>query len=514
MRRSSGVLIVAAAGNDGCDCLHVPAALPAVLAVGAMDDEGRPMDFSNWGENYQVEGVLAPGEGIPGAVPGDGIEQRSGTSFATPIVAGVAALLLSREVQAGRKPDAHAVRRAILQSADRCDPEVAKNCSRFLAGKLNIGAARNQMTQESLQSAECDCGGDDKKRCTCPGGAAGGKCTCGASIANPSTNENNSKETAMGENALSAKESDLSANPVSMTRHDLGVQNDHKPSATARAKGAVAAAGAVEPSEAGGLVYVLATLGYDFGSEARRNSFKQLMNVVSVAGTEVPPNPYDARQMVQHLLDHKSEAKALIWTANLELTPIYALRPEGSFAHEIYGQLVDLLNQEILAEDDDKYIERVGLPAYLTGGSVKLFSGQTVPEIGLVNTRGITGWNTNVLMKKLAANVHPIFPPDMNEADKAAATAAFPELLRQAMRSFLDRIYYELRNLGVTSADRALNYAATNAFQSAFSFADALARSYELELDQCGEESLLPRGQRLLGRGAQVLLPGEHPEIA
>src|SRR5262249_53151557 len=33
----SGVLIVAAAGNDGCSCLHVPAALETVLAVGAMD---------------------------------------------------------------------------------------------------------------------------------------------------------------------------------------------------------------------------------------------------------------------------------------------------------------------------------------------------------------------------------------------------------------------------------------------------------------------------------------------
>ena len=35
-----------AAGNDGCECLHIPAALESVLAVGAMDAQGKPLDFS------------------------------------------------------------------------------------------------------------------------------------------------------------------------------------------------------------------------------------------------------------------------------------------------------------------------------------------------------------------------------------------------------------------------------------------------------------------------------------
>ncbi|MFN9914794.1 MAG: S8 family serine peptidase, partial [Pirellulaceae bacterium] len=50
------ILLVAAAGNDGCPCLHVPAALPHVVAVGAMDARGHPLDFSNWGERYQHQG--------------------------------------------------------------------------------------------------------------------------------------------------------------------------------------------------------------------------------------------------------------------------------------------------------------------------------------------------------------------------------------------------------------------------------------------------------------------------
>jgi cyanobactin maturation PatA/PatG family protease len=471
----SGVLIVAAAGNDGCDCLHVPAALPTVLAVGAMDDEGRPLDFSNWGENYQVQGVLAPGKEIPGAVSGGGIAERGGTSVATPIVAGVAALLLSREVQAGRKPDTSAVRRAILQSVDPCDPEVVENSSRCLAGRLNIGAAMSEMTQETglLSSGEeCACVGDDKKTCTC--GAVGGKCTCGANVNGATSNEYDLKETAMGleANGLSTNENDSRGSAVAMmsNRDDLAVHNNHNPREAIRAQATVAAAGVVEPSQAGGdLVYVLGTLGYDFGTEARRDSFKQLMGPVEVDGIgQVPANPYDARQMVAYLRQHPSEAKALIWTVNLELTAIYAVRPEGSFAEQIYGTLVDLLAGQIVAETDPGYIERVSVPGYLTGGSVKLFSGQQVPEVGVENLRGIYGWPVSTLIEAVTENMGA-------EADQ--------EALREALRGFLDRVYYDLRNLGVTSADRALNFAATNAFQAATAFRSALLKKPPYVLD-------------------------------
>jgi cyanobactin maturation PatA/PatG family protease len=108
------ILIVAAAGNDGCDCLNVPAALPAVLAVGATDARGHPLDFSNWGETYQSQGILAPGENILGAKPGGGTLQLSGTSFAAPIVTGVVALLLSLQEARGETPNPQAVREAIL----------------------------------------------------------------------------------------------------------------------------------------------------------------------------------------------------------------------------------------------------------------------------------------------------------------------------------------------------------------------------------------------------------------
>ena len=137
----TGTLIVAAAGNQGCDCLHIPGAMPSVLAVGAMNAQGQPLPFSNWGGTYQFQGVLAPGENIRGAKPGGGVTTASGTSFATPIIAGVAALLLSLQLKQGQKPDVNVIRKALLRSALGCDFQRVAECRRLLAGRLNIRGA-------------------------------------------------------------------------------------------------------------------------------------------------------------------------------------------------------------------------------------------------------------------------------------------------------------------------------------------------------------------------------------
>jgi thermitase len=95
---SRGALIVAAAGNSGDMALSYPAAYPQVISVGAVDRRGQRAPFSN--ANSDVE-VSAPGVDVLSAWSDGGYRTESGTSMATPYVAGVAALIAGRNPAGG-----------------------------------------------------------------------------------------------------------------------------------------------------------------------------------------------------------------------------------------------------------------------------------------------------------------------------------------------------------------------------------------------------------------------------
>ncbi len=87
-----GSLIFAAMMNDGMATPYYPAACNHVVAVGATDGYDHLASFSNYGAWVTV---TAPGYGILTTAVGGGYAYCYGTSFASPIAAGVAALVLA-----------------------------------------------------------------------------------------------------------------------------------------------------------------------------------------------------------------------------------------------------------------------------------------------------------------------------------------------------------------------------------------------------------------------------------
>jgi cyanobactin maturation PatA/PatG family protease len=448
----ANVLIIAAAGNEGCNCLHIPGALPAVLAVGAMDAQGFPLDVSNWGEKYHMQGVLAPGTNILGAHPGGTTAVSSGTSYATPIVSGVAALLLSIQLQRGQQPHSQTIRHAILSSAVKPENDTLQS-RRFLAGRLNVigamfrigvrggGTMSSPEESESAELYRAEAAEPIMEDTPQPMGEAGGSIE-GAVERARSTQPVEPHRVISHDSVSMAKGGVLASNRVHASTCDC-------------LEGGVCSCGATAPVQ---LAFALGALGYDFGTEARRDSILQHMTA--------PANPYDPTQLLTYLDANPWDAAAILWTLNLDAMPIYVIQPQGAFASDVYGRLRDFLAEQTKGE-----VERVSIPGVIRA-SARLFSGQAVPVIW-PDPRGMYSWNTGALVEAVLGAPPPKSAADEERREYARAT--------ETIGNFLRRVYDELRNLGITPQERAINAAATNVFQGREVFRAAISEGMDLD---------------------------------
>lgn len=435
--RKQQILVVAAAGNDGCACLHIPGATPSVLAVGAMDKEGAPLAFSNWGGIYRNQGILAPGENIVGATISGGLERRTGTSYATPIIAGIGALLMSLQKKKGLKPDGNMVREVLLETATICNPSEEQNCQRFLKGRLNVKEAIAKiLTKNRIMTSENQ--NNPKPEFT------------------NSAMENHleQEKTGSGQVMLAHHEEE----PLLKETITANVEDLIKPSSCGcgGGEGSCSCNSKKREGKALQMIYALGTIGYDFGAEAARESLAQHMD----------GNPNDPTQLLTYLDQNPWEASALTWTLKMEATPIYAIHFQGPYAAEGYRRL-----QEFYSEQIKKGVDRVSIPGFIVG-QTRLLSGQTVPLV-FAELRCMYSWNTEALVN------HVVGKAPAGNAKKEDKKAY--EEQQVAVINFLERIYHELRNLGLTPQERAINYAATNALNVAQIFGEALKEQLQLD---------------------------------
>ncbi|MEU8992872.1 hypothetical protein AB0C98_41930 [Streptomyces sp. NPDC048558] len=261
------------------------------------------------------------------------------------------------------------------------------------------------------------------------------------------------------------------------------------------------------------LIYAIGTIGFDFQTDARRDSFRQQMDPVpgpkTADGreTEWQPNPYDPRQLRHYLAKNPWAADKLTWTLDVGTTPVYALEAEVSAGLDwtepifdrslakdeirkiaedaaedrrelaklletlmyppvstVHRILRDAIVGQVLPVDDPDFVSRVSIPGVLTGRTTRLFSGQVLPVVE-VKGRGVYTWNETQLITRIKEAVTD---------DANGRNTSVPDHFAKTVRAFLDKIYYQFRNLGQSSADRALNYAGTNAFLFGSQVSDGL----------------------------------------
>lgn len=495
-------LIVSAAGNDGSGIVHAPAYLPGVLGVGAADWDSKPMPFSNYGGPYKTKTILAPGQNIPGADSTHHITLRTGTSFATPIVSGVAALVLSYANAHGLGLDALSVGELILKCSEPAHQPENIPENRILAGRLNLIKLIQALTTFNNQSASKNL--------------------------SPTTTEDPSMSEELPivpDSAIPSPPEDTSADvspstiqPVTENTQEAGItassESSNLPPSTSNigastmtpTTSTISPNSIAEPRNNEQKIFAMGTVGFDFQIAARQDYFLQrIINYKS--GT------LDER-FFQYFVESNSweETELLTWVLKVDGTPVYALKPIGVNLVETYKLLASCLYFQLdkasrfdissittekqtallrnagvatgdcIKDEVDKAMYRAeevrireltNLTSLLVDwvaisgsvvGETTLFNGDVVPTVS-IGESGIIPWDKNVTIATAAKQATPESDDDSN----------IEEAVEESLSRALNKIYYEFKNNGVSEEERALNYVGTNILSMADIFADVFS---------------------------------------
>jgi cyanobactin maturation PatA/PatG family protease len=511
----AGVLIVAATGNDGCNCIHIPAAENQVLAVGAMDENGEPTKETNFGEAYQTNGILARGKNLTAAsADGGTFLTGGGTSYAAPIVSGVIGLLMSIQLDQGNEPDAYAIKSILEKTSNPCIGDGKNDCRRFLRGSLNLPAALEAIQKNlGILASGIDnnylININEMKENEQVGTTETNVLQKVDGVLQPSTNaeEVQTEVTASSSSELNETaniqsepeasllgpsfaqddvstsevvpstelEKSIQASDATITQQTNQITNNNINTKTntmennimsealealvpeqTNSTSVLSPSGAIDPADCGcggsaekpAIVYALGTIAYDFGSESHRDSLVQSMG---------GGNPHDPAALLAYLSENPWDAEEIIWTLNIDSTPIYRLIPNGPHSTIGFERV-----REFLESQQNGNIQRVSIPGNAMG-TTTLLNGAKVTNV-YPRLRGMYSWTTEALVGATTSG-------------KKGSTKA----LSENVSNFLNQVYYKMRNLGVSAEERALNYAATNAFQVSSVFAAALNENLELD---------------------------------
>lgn len=138
---SKNVTVVAASGNDGTNERYYPGALPGVIAVGAVDENGSVAKFTSYGANITV---VAPGMSIYSSFANNSYAVASGTSQASPFVAGAIALAKSYALEMGHKLTNDELIHILKHTSDRVSSRLRDTHAGY--GLLNLADAFKLLT--------------------------------------------------------------------------------------------------------------------------------------------------------------------------------------------------------------------------------------------------------------------------------------------------------------------------------------------------------------------------------